>query len=240
MSDSKALTVAGTSVRQVNGLYSLNDLHKAAGAEAKHRPNYFVDSEQTKALIQEIQIAGIPAIESKPRIGTYACKELVIAYAAWISAAFHLKVIRVFLAVAAPAVHPAIDPDRIALAEALAAEAITRVYHAVFSAVMAGGEWWKHDRYLLSLRYDHHNKPTIPIARPFASGEMMVSMDKLPDMINGPDPVSCNDLQLARLAVACAQRQEFRAERRAERERSQQQIAQHALSTATKAIGVAV
>lgn len=29
--------------------------------------------------------------------GTYACRELVIAYTAWISAAFHLKVIRVFL-----------------------------------------------------------------------------------------------------------------------------------------------
>lgn len=246
MSDSKALTIAGTAVRQLNGLYSLNDLHKAAGNEDKHKPSEWLRNQQAQELVQEISKAGIPALEVKKggRIpGTYACKELVIAYAAWISAAFHLKVIRVFLAVSAPAVHPgnpAIDPDRIALAEALAAEAVTRVYHAVFSAVMAGGEWWKHDRYLLSLRYDHHNKPTIPIARPFASGEMMVSMDKLPDMINGPDPVSCTDLQLARLAMACAQRQEFRAERRAERERSQQQIAQHALSTATKAIGVAV
>jgi len=36
--------------------------------------------------------------------GTYACKELVIAYASWISAGFHLKVIRVFLdSVANPA-----------------------------------------------------------------------------------------------------------------------------------------
>lgn len=135
--------------------------------------------------------------------------------------------------------NPAIDNERIALAEAVAAEAVTRVYHAVFSAVMAGGEWWAHDRYLLSLRYDHRNKPTIPIVRPFASGEMVVSMDKLPDMINGSDPVSCTDLQLARLAMACAKRQEFCAERRAEREHLQQQIAQHALSTATKVIGVA-
>lgn len=236
--NSTALTVAGTSVRQVNGLYSLTDLHKASGAEAKHRPNYFLDSDQTQALIGEISKAGIPAFEAKRgnNGGTYACKELVIAYAAWISAAFHLKVIRVFLDAVQPAA-PAIDNERIALAEAVAAEAVTQVYHAVFSAVMAGGEWWAHDRYLLSLRYDQSNKPTIPIARPFASGEMVVSMDKLPDMINGSDPVSCTDLQLARLAMACAKRQEFRAERRAEREGAQKQTPLHAMPAATKAIG---
>lgn len=102
MSDSKALTVAGIAVRQMNGLYSLNDLHKASGGEAKHRPNYFIKTEQAQALIAEIEKAGIPAIEAKTRVGSYACLELVIAYAAWISAAFHLKVIRVFLSVAAP------------------------------------------------------------------------------------------------------------------------------------------
>lgn len=92
-----ALTILSTEIRQLDDLYSLNDLHKAAGGENKHRPNYFLNNEQTKALIDEIQIAGIPAISSKPKHGTFGCRELIIAYAAWISATFHLKVIRVFL-----------------------------------------------------------------------------------------------------------------------------------------------
>lgn len=92
-----ALQLGNIAIRQHNGLYSLNDLHKASGNAAKHRPNYFLGLEQTKELVAEIEIAGNPAIEAKTKVGTYACKELVIAYAAWISAAFHLKVIRVFL-----------------------------------------------------------------------------------------------------------------------------------------------
>lgn len=104
MSDSKALTIGTTSVRQVGGLYSLNDLHKESGGRPGHRPGYFLGNEQTQALVKEIETAGIPAVKTKEGRGggTYACKELVIAYAAWISAAFHLKVIRVFLAVMAP------------------------------------------------------------------------------------------------------------------------------------------
>lgn len=102
MSDSKALTVAGITVRQMNGLYSLNDLHKASGGQARHKPSEWLRNQQTQDLVEEIQKAGIPAISTKPKVGSYACKELVIAYAAWISAAFHLKVIRVFLSVAAP------------------------------------------------------------------------------------------------------------------------------------------
>lgn len=102
VSDSKALTVAGITVRQMNGLYSLNDLHKASGGQARHKPSEWLRNQQTQDLVEEIQKAGIPAISTKPKVGSYACKELVIAYAAWISAAFHLKVIRVFLSVAAP------------------------------------------------------------------------------------------------------------------------------------------
>lgn len=93
------ITIGTSTISEKDGLYSLNDLHKAAGGEPKHRPNYFLENDQTKALIAEILKAGNPA--SKTTRGryasTYVCRELVIAYAAWISAEFHLRVIRVFL-----------------------------------------------------------------------------------------------------------------------------------------------
>lgn len=93
------LTILTTKIRQLDGLYSLNDLHKAAGGEDKHRPNQFLRLDQTQALIAEIETAQMCAVKTKEgkRGGTYVCRELVIAYAAWISAAFHLKVIQVFL-----------------------------------------------------------------------------------------------------------------------------------------------
>lgn len=91
------LVVADTDIHQdAAGRYSLNDLHRAAGGEDRHRPNYFLKNPQTAELIAQIEKAGIAAIEARRRVGTFVCKELVYAYAMWISPAFHLQVIRAY------------------------------------------------------------------------------------------------------------------------------------------------
>ncbi len=51
---------------------------------------------QTLELVAEIGKAGIPAIQSKQQLGTYAVKSLVYAYAMWISPTFHLHVIEAY------------------------------------------------------------------------------------------------------------------------------------------------
>lgn len=101
-----ALVVANTAIRQdAEGRYCLNDLHKAAGGENRHRPSLWLENQQTQELIEEIAKAGIPALAQNQPVsvvrggsspGTYVCKELVYAYAMWISAKFHLTVIRAF------------------------------------------------------------------------------------------------------------------------------------------------
>lgn len=118
------LTVARTTIHQdANGRYCLNDLHKAAGGENRHRPNYWLSNKQTKALIDELLSeqkhihpkAGIPALGNESQSpnsgfgiapveviqggewnGTFVVKELVYAYAMWISPSFTLKVIRAY------------------------------------------------------------------------------------------------------------------------------------------------
>ncbi|WP_167738628.1 KilA-N domain-containing protein, partial [Eikenella exigua] len=91
------ISVANVSVRQFDNLYSLNDLHKASGGEPRHKPSNWLANKQTSDLIAEIEIAGIPAIQKKQKLGTFVSKELVVHYGMWISPAFSLKVIRAFL-----------------------------------------------------------------------------------------------------------------------------------------------
>lgn len=97
------------------GRYCLNDLHKASGGEDKHRPSRWLRADDVKALIQELcneseyldggqiwsssnggPLKVVQGIGSAYPQGTYACKELVYAYAMWISPSFNLRVIRAF------------------------------------------------------------------------------------------------------------------------------------------------
>ena len=91
------ISVANVSVRQFNGLYSINDLHRAAGKERKHEPHAWLRSQQAIELIKELEKTQNCVIQSKQGLGTFVCKELVVHYGMWISPAFSLKVIRAFL-----------------------------------------------------------------------------------------------------------------------------------------------
>lgn len=94
------LTIADVGIRQDDvGRFSLNDLHRAAGGLAKHQPANWLRTNQAQELVTELDAGSIPqirGIESKQGLGTFAAKELVYAYAMWISPAFHLKVIRAY------------------------------------------------------------------------------------------------------------------------------------------------
>ncbi|WP_082987561.1 phage antirepressor KilAC domain-containing protein [Gallibacterium genomosp. 3] len=94
------IKIDNTEIRQDGqGRYCLNDLHRASGGESRHRPTYWLTNQQTQELISEISKDGIPSILTKQGLGTFVCKELVYAYAMWISPKFHLLVIRTFDAV---------------------------------------------------------------------------------------------------------------------------------------------
>lgn len=110
------ITICNTSIRQdAQGRYCLNDLHKAAGGEAKHQPAQFLRLDSTKELAQEIGTMGNPivVINGGNGRGTYVCKEIVYAYAMWISAKFHLHVIRAFDAMVTGTAQPTINNARL-------------------------------------------------------------------------------------------------------------------------------
>lgn len=102
-----ALVIANTQIRQdVAGRYCLNDLHQASGGAKRHQPSDWLRLKQTQELVAEVKNypeglrefpeAPIDTVNDGFGNGTYAIKELVYAYAMWISAAFHLHVIRAY------------------------------------------------------------------------------------------------------------------------------------------------
>lgn len=103
------LTIISTAIKQdAEGRFCLNDCHRASGGEKAKQPANFMRLDTTQALIQEIaenyhssdmrsgEFQPVSTITGGNSPGTYACRELVYAYAMWISPSFHLKVIRAF------------------------------------------------------------------------------------------------------------------------------------------------
>lgn len=131
--ESTPFSICSHAIRQDEvGRYCLNDLHKAAGGEVRHRPNQWLRSQRAQKLVEAINrsaltdaqfraseqnqgltdappVAHFRATEQNQalmtykggdgRQGTYVCKELVYAYAMWVSPDFELLVIRTFDAV---------------------------------------------------------------------------------------------------------------------------------------------
>ncbi|MDO9849750.1 KilA-N domain-containing protein, partial [Glaesserella parasuis] len=96
------LQILSKSIRTFGNLHCLNDCHQASGNLQKHKPVLFLRLDSTKELIEEIQKED-PTTQPLKTLrgtqgGTYACEELVLAYAMWISPKFHLVVLRAFLA----------------------------------------------------------------------------------------------------------------------------------------------
>jgi hypothetical protein len=115
------IAILNQAIRQDSqGRYCINDLHKASGGEKRHQPANWLRQQQTKELIAELtgtpQIRGVPkgttgipvvlapvfVINGSTARGTYVVEELVFSYAMWISAAFHLQVVRAYAALVRP------------------------------------------------------------------------------------------------------------------------------------------
>ena len=97
------LIISNQAISTHNGLYSLNDLHKVSGGAKKHEPYQFMRNQETKELIAEIESEKQIAYHTvkggntkTTKQGTFVCRELVYAYAMWISPKFHLMIIRAF------------------------------------------------------------------------------------------------------------------------------------------------
>ncbi len=206
MRNSNALTIGSTSVRQVGDLYSLNDLHKESGGAEKHKPALFLRNDQAKELLSEMAKGTEMHLLQKTvkgrNGGTYACKELVIAYAAWISAAFHLKVIRVFLGSLVQSVKPAaIGYERISPAQAQDLKEIVEAI--VKSGVQGFGETWTR----LHRKFRVNSYLELPAANHLEARKYLIA--KLPNgvyegVVFDAEPVKPQDSELLKSAFSLA------------------------------------
>jgi phage antirepressor YoqD-like protein len=127
------IVIADVAIRtDAEGRYCLNDLHRAAGGGKRHQPSNWLQSQQTQDLVAEVSRSCNSRNERNQPVsvvqggnglqGTFAVRELVYAFATWISPAFHLKVIRAYdqLMTATVNLVPQSLPDALRLAADLA------------------------------------------------------------------------------------------------------------------------
>ena len=121
-------------IENEDGLFLLKDLFNMSGQPEHKRPSAFLAQKQTKDLLNVFD----GAVErNRGRFGgVYASKEIVLAYAMWLSPDFYKKVVTTFLHVAEGR-----------LGEA-AIEADTEASRA--AAVKFGMAYIEHDRYAFS------------------------------------------------------------------------------------------
>ena len=106
--------IAGLTIEQSsNGLYSINDIHRASGGLKKHQPDkwfqlqsttnfvrYQEEKAKSQALNQGSKNLVVETIEGRNyggNSGTFVSRKLVVAYAMWISPAFADHVLDTFL-----------------------------------------------------------------------------------------------------------------------------------------------
>ena len=133
------IIICNTTIGQdAEGRYRLNDLHKAAGGESKHQPAFFVRRKETEELVAELLSSANPqtlnpinqVVGKGLQQGTYVVKELVYAYAMWISPKFHLHVIRAFDAMVTGASQPKPEPAPVGLPRPIGetVDAISKIF----------------------------------------------------------------------------------------------------------------
>lgn len=154
--NTQPLVIGDFSIRQdEDGRYSLADLHKAGGSLKKHQPSNFLRVEQTQELIKEIEHSSdmrsaVKVINGGNNRGTYVVKELVYSYAMWISAKFHLQVIRAYDAMVMQfrvKARQAISPEQQALLHEIVARR-SQGERKIFAEM-----WARHNRHFKIPRY---------------------------------------------------------------------------------------
>lgn len=83
-----------------NGLYSLNDLHSAAGGLNNQKPSLFYRSDNFKFLCSHLKECGVaePIIKKQGRYngGTWGVKEVIVFYSKWLGASIYSDLCKAF------------------------------------------------------------------------------------------------------------------------------------------------